>query len=102
MSECVLSHFIHVRHVATVWTARLLCSWVSLGKNTGVGCRALLQGIFLTQGANSGPLYCRRILYHMSKELITLYSYGKANTGDYTKEGKTKEANKNQSNVGDH
>ena len=27
-------------------------SWNSLGKNTGVGCHALLQGIFLTQGLN--------------------------------------------------
>ena len=27
-------------------------SWDSLGKNTGVGCHALLQGIFLTQGSN--------------------------------------------------
>jgi len=26
----------------------------SLGKNTGVGCHALLQGIFPTQGLNSG------------------------------------------------
>ena len=26
--------------------ARLLCPWGSLGKNTGVGCHALLQGIF--------------------------------------------------------
>ena len=32
------------------WTqaARLLCPWGSPGKNTGVGCHALLQGIFLT------------------------------------------------------
>ena len=28
----------------------------SLGKNTGVGCLALLQGIFLTQGSNPGLL----------------------------------------------
>ena len=27
----------------------------SPGKNTGVGCHALLQGIFLTQGSNSCP-----------------------------------------------
>ena len=27
--------------------ARLLCPWDSSGKNTGVGCHALLQGIFL-------------------------------------------------------
>ena len=32
--------------------ARLLCSWDSPGKNTGVGCHALLQGIFLIQGLN--------------------------------------------------
>ena len=29
---------------------RLLCPWDSLGKNTGMGCYALLQRIFLTQG----------------------------------------------------
>ena len=29
---------------------RFLCPWDSPGKNTGVGCHALLQGIFLTQG----------------------------------------------------
>ena len=32
---------------------RLLCPWDSPGKNTGVGCHALLQGIFPTQGSNS-------------------------------------------------
>ena len=32
---------------------RLLCSWNSPGKNTGVGCHILLQEIFLTQGLNS-------------------------------------------------
>ena len=30
--------------------ARLLCPWDSPGKNTGVGSRSLLQGIFPTQG----------------------------------------------------
>ena len=35
----------------------------SLGKNTGVGCHALLQGIFPTQGSNPGLLHCRQILY---------------------------------------
>ena len=33
---------------------RLLCPWDSPGKNTGVGCHALLQGIFPTQGLNFG------------------------------------------------
>ena len=32
--------------------ARVLCPWDSPGKNTGVDCQALLQGIFPTQGLN--------------------------------------------------
>ena len=32
--------------------ARHLCPWDSLGKNTGVGCCTLLQGIFPAQGWN--------------------------------------------------
>ena len=35
---------------------RLLCPWDSPGKNTGVGCHAFLQGIFLTQGSNPSLL----------------------------------------------
>ena len=35
----------------------------SPGKNTGVGCHALCQGIFPAQGLNPGLLHCRRILY---------------------------------------
>ena len=38
----------------------------SLGKNTGVGCLALCQGIFLTQGSNPGVPRCRQILYCIS------------------------------------
>ena len=33
-----------------LYPARLLCPWNLPGKNTGVGCHALLQGIFPTQG----------------------------------------------------
>ena len=36
------------------------------GKNTGVSCHALLQGIFPTQGSNLGLPHCRQILYHLS------------------------------------
>ena len=32
--------------------ARILCPWDSPAKNAGVGCHALLQGIFPTQGSN--------------------------------------------------
>ena len=38
----------------------------SPGKHTGVGCHALLQGIFPTQGSTSGLPRCRWILYHLS------------------------------------
>ena len=41
---------------------RLLHPWDFPGKNTGVGCHSLLQGIFLTQGSNLGLLRCRQIL----------------------------------------
>ena len=37
-------------------------------KNTGVGCRSLLQGIFPTWGLNPGLLLCRWILYHLSHQ----------------------------------
>ena len=36
--------------------ARLLCPWDFSGKNTGVGCHVLLQGIFPTRGSNSSLL----------------------------------------------
>ena len=40
----------------------LLRPWDFPGKTTGVGCRFLLQGIFLTQGSKPGPPYCRQTL----------------------------------------
>ena len=40
----------------------------SPSKNIGVGCHALLQGIFLTQGSNSGLPHYRWILYHLSHQ----------------------------------
>ena len=40
----------------------------SPGKNTGLGCHFLLQGIFETQGLNLGLLHCRQILYHLSHQ----------------------------------
>ena len=41
-------------------------SWNSLGQNNGVGSLSLLQGIFLTQGSNSGLPHFRQILYQLS------------------------------------
>ena len=52
----------------TPWTVahQLLCSWDSPGKNIGMGCHSLLQGIFPTQGLTSGLLHCRQILSCLS------------------------------------
>ena len=53
---------------------------VSPGKNTGVGCHALLLGIFPTQGSNPDLPHSRQILYHLShqgslREQGALYLY---------------------------
>ena len=60
---------------------RLLCPWDSPGKNTGVGCHLLLQGIFPTEGS-SPPLshwqvdsYC-----WATKEALSSY-WGSVNMG---------------------
>ena len=41
-------------------------SWDSSGKNTGVGCHFLLQGIFLTQESNLHLLLGRQVFYHQA------------------------------------
>ena len=54
---CMLSHFSRVRLFVTLWTVAHEAP-LSMGslQNTGVGCHALLQGLFLTQGSNLGLL----------------------------------------------
>ena len=52
--------------------ARFLCPWDSPGKNTGVGCHFLLQGIFPTQESNLGLLHCKQILYQLSFDQMDL------------------------------
>ena len=49
-----------------LYPARLLCPWDSPGKNTGVVCHSLLQGIFPTHGSNPGLPHYRQILYCLS------------------------------------
>lgn len=44
----------------------LLCPWISLGTNTGVGGHSFLQGILTTQGSNQRLARCRQVLYHLS------------------------------------
>ena len=62
----LLSHFSHLRPLAIqgLQPTRLLNPWDFLGKNTGVGCHALLQGIFPTQESNQHLLHYRWTLYH--------------------------------------
>ena len=42
--------------------------WDFPGKNTGVGCHFLLQGIFPTQGSNPGLPHCRQTFYCLSNQ----------------------------------
>ena len=56
--------------------ASLLCSWNSPGKNPRIGCHALLQGIFPTQGSNTGLPHCRQIFFYwLSHQESPLISY---------------------------
>ena len=56
-----------------LWSTRLLCPWDSPGKNTGVGCHALLQGIYPTQGSNP----CLLCLLHWQAGSLPLAPPGK-------------------------
>ena len=72
-----LSRFSYVRLFATPWIVAcwLLSPWDSPGKNTGVGCHSLLQGIFLTQESNP-YLLC---LLHWQSGSLPLAPSGKPN-----------------------
>ena len=72
MNFSFTTHFLNASEVkllsrvqlfATPWTvtARLLCPWNFPGKNTGVGCHFLLEGILPTQGLNLYPLHLLRL-----------------------------------------
>ena len=63
MSLCVL-----VTQLCLTLCDPMVCPWNSVGKNTGVGCHSLLQGIFLIWELNLGHLHCRQVLYHLSHQ----------------------------------
>ena len=50
----------------SLWPHGLYRPWNSPGRNTGMGSLSLLQGIFPTQGFNTGLPHGRRILYQLS------------------------------------
>ena len=82
---------LHAQLLSRVWLflqphglqpTRLLCPWDFPGKNIGVDCHALLQGIFLTQGSNP-HLLC---LLYWQVDSLPLVPPGKPYLG-YTGEG---------------
>ena len=77
-SACVLSRFSLVLRSLTPWTVahQAPLSMGFPGKNTGVGCHALLQGIFPTQGSN---LYLLCLL-HWQAGSLPLAPPGKPNS----------------------
>ena len=57
---CMLSCFSHIQVFATLWIVAHrapLSKEFTPAKNTGMGCQAFLQGIFLIQGSNPHLLY---------------------------------------------
>ena len=75
----VVQSLSHVQHLVTPWTVACQAP-LPLGfpgKNTGVGCHFLFQGIFLTQGSNPHLLHCQVdsfLLSHQGSPLIYLFS----------------------------
>ena len=67
------------------FATRLLCPWDSLGKNAGVCCYALLQGIFLTSRSN---LSLSHLLHWQGNSLLLMAS---DRITSYELEGKTVE-----------
>ena len=61
-------------------SARLFCSWDFPGKNIGVTCHFLLQGIFSKQRSNLHLLFGRWIRYHwVNREPLIFYMTNIAN-----------------------
>ena len=70
-------------------STRLLCPWDSPGKNTGVGCRFLLQEIFPTQGLNPSIPHYRRRQWHPTPVLLPGKSHGQRSLVDCSPWGHT-------------
>ena len=69
LPACMLNHFSHALLFVTLWTVahQAPLSKDSPGKNTGVGCHALLQGYLLDPGMETAShVSCigRWVLYH--------------------------------------
>ena len=60
-------------------STKLLCSWISPSRNTGMGCHFLLQGIFPTQRSNP-RLWC---LLHWEADSLPLSYLGRPDINTY-------------------
>ena len=61
LSDSVMSDSLQPHELQST---RLLCPWDSPGKNTGVSCHALLQGILQLRDQTRVSCIGRQILYH--------------------------------------
>ena len=76
-SVCMLSHFSHSWLFATLWTIAHQAPLSMQGKNPGVGCHAILQGIFLTLRRSQGLNLCLLCLLHWQASSLWLQPPGK-------------------------
>ena len=77
---CLCAHLLHsclTLQSHRLYLARLLCPWDFPGRNTRVGCHAVLQGIVPTQGLNPSLLHFRWILCHWATREAQSPSYSK-------------------------
>ena len=78
--KCSQQHYLQSKKYVLCLVTQLFCNPMdcsppgssvhgdSPGKNTGVGCHALLQEIFPIQESSPGLPHCRRIFYHLSHQ----------------------------------
>jgi len=74
--------------------AWVLCPWDSPGKNTGVGCHDLLQGIFPTHESNPGPptLQVDSLSAELTYSLLLFYISRNCHYGDLPRFFKNKKS----------
>ena len=81
-SACVSAQLCPTLQLHGLQPTRLLCPWGFPGKNTGLGCCFLLQGMFQTQGSNPSLLCLLHwqvdslSLSHVEKPKVKLCSLG--------------------------
>ena len=71
---CVCSVVSNFLQTHGMQPTRFLCPWNFSGRNTGVGCHFLLQGIFPIQGSN----WCLQRLLHWQADSLPLSHLGSA------------------------